>query len=195
MANFKAIIRFNQQNLGQAVNVFTFDMTPVFTDAQLLASAANWIAAIYSPLRNYMDTGCVFASGQVLEVDDAGDTIRIVGGIAPAVSGLNATEQTQLTSAFTGTARTAVPGVRGSKRFAGMSEIASIEGLLSNAALSALATAVANWLVGPIPPVGSGGARAGVISSAVAGFVPFTNSGIATNIPGTQVTRKPGRGS
>jgi len=194
--NYKVEVRFNNQNLGSAVNVFYAQDTNVTPDPDqdVLDRMETWIQNVYGSLRPLMDTGFVFASGRVLEVDNLGVLVRIIGGINPDISGLVTAQTLTLPAAGSATARTATPRVQGRKRFGGLVEGSLLDGLYDNALLTALGTALIQWLIGP----GFGIVASwlsGVISSKLENFAPFDDNGLVTNIPGTQVTRKPGRGS
>jgi hypothetical protein len=62
--------------------------------------------------------------------------------------------------------------------------------LYNNALLAAMAIATSRWIAGPANILSEGG----VWSSKASSFVPFANGGGTSNIPGTRVTRRPGRG-
>jgi len=193
MAFLRVNLRFSQQNLGSAVNVYHMEYNPTATDSQILSETTDWMEDIYSPLRSFMDAGCQFASGQVLEVNGLGETIRVIGSITPTVSGTVSGDQLALPTALSAFVRTGFPRVKGSKRFPGIGESWQSDGLFFNTLINALVQAVLAW-------AGSRGSiltllwTPGVISGQQGDFVPFEGTAVVTNIPGTQVTRKPLRG-
>jgi len=194
MADYRVNIRYNQQNLGSAVNTFVFrESIGTPSDAQLLAAATAWMERIYDPLRPFMDSGCVFASGQVVEVNNLNETVRVVGGITPDISGTASGDQLALVTAASAFARTFEPKVRGSKRFPGVVETQQADGLLANPIVAALVEAVIEWLANFVI-AGLAEGFPGVMSTTVLDFVEFAGTAVVTNIPGTQVTRKPLRG-
>jgi len=193
MSFLRVNMRFSQQSLGSAVNVYHMEYNPTASDAAILAECESWMEDIYTPLRSFMDAGCQFASGQVLEVDGLGFTIRVIGSIAPNVSGTATGDQLALPTALSAFVRTEFPKVKGSKRFPGIGETWQTDGLFVNTIINALIQAVLAW-------AGSRGSiltllwTPGVISGQQGDFVPFEGTAVVTNIPGTQVTRKPLRG-
>lgn len=193
-AIYKVTVAFNQNNLGRAMNSFTWrdNVDTFLLDSAVLAASENYINDIFGPLRPYMDTGYVFIEGQVAEIAAAdGSVVRLVGGITPTISGTAAGDMLPSVVAASGLARTEVPKVRGTKRFGGIVEAKQDNGLFDNPLLAALAGAVAEWIAGDALGLLS---SPGVWSEKQAGFVPFNGSGLVTNIPGSQVSRKPGRG-
>jgi len=192
---YKISVRFNDNNHGVAMNSFTWLETSLvpLPDAQVLERSEQWLNAIYAPLRIYMDTGYSFVEAQVDEISQAtGETVRGVGGITPTIGGQSAQDMLPAPDAGSALARTAIPRVRGQKRFGGFIEGQQTDGLLLNPLLSALAAATTQWILGAaLEPAAS----TGVWSSKTLGFVPFNGSGVVTNVPGTQVSRKPGRGA
>ena len=91
-------------------------------------------------------------------------------------------------------ARTGIPRVQGRKRLPGIVESAQFDGLFANALLNALAQAALVYILGLTgwPEISY---FPGVPSSKTASWQRFEGTGTVTNIPGTQVTRKPGRGA
>lgn len=198
-ANYQVRVRFLQQGLGVAMNVWTARNIAAIqpSDPTILADMEAWMEAIYAPLRPVMDTGCTFADADVVEVtfDEEGKVIvaRVVGTIVPTISGLGTAEQLPLVDAGSAFARTGAPRVRGNKRFPGVSEVVQAEGLFNNVLLDALASAALAWLLGPTPgPFSSW--LAGVMATSLLAFREFNGQAAVTNVPGTQVTRKPLRG-
>jgi len=200
-ANFNIRITFNAMNLGVAQNTFTFRDTFAATrpDAVLLADALNWMEAFYAPISPYLDSQMVFMGGQVDEVAFVAgklEIIRNVGTISPAISGTQNAQGTALTTALSLLAKTATPKVRGGKRLGAFTENHMVDALWTNTLLTQGVTATAVWIGGPSSvPGGSTAFEAGVMSTALQGFAKFTGQGSVTNVPGTQVTRKPLRGA
>lgn len=193
MKIYKIILTFNLNNLSTAQNSFVFSDNGIIpsTDAFVLSEAEDWITNMFDAIKSYMDAGVTLTSAVVDELNNAtGEVLRHVGSISPSASGALTGDSLPHFAAGSVFARTGVPGVRGSKRIAGISEAQSTDGLFQNGALAALATLAARWLVGPAASAFLGG----VWSSKALSFVPFVNQGGATNVPGTQVTRKIGRG-
>ena len=193
MGILRVNLRFNQQNLGSAVNVYHAQYGEPYADTALLEECTQWMEDIYTPLRQYMDAGCTFASGQVLEVDNEGTTIRVIGGITPVVSGNASGDQLTLVAAASAFARTEFPKVRGGKRFPGISEGQQQDGLFLNPLMAAMVDAVVAW-ISERGSILTELFTPGVISLQQLDFVEFAGSAVVTNIPGTQVTRKPLRG-
>jgi len=192
---YKIVVNFNGFNLSKCTNVFFMeDGALPSTDAVKIGAAENWLDAIYGAVNTWADTNYTLMDATLYEVDGAGQVVRIVGGLNPSIDGQLGGEGLSLTTAGSGSARTNIPRVRGSKRFGGIGEIVQADGLFTNAILSALAQAVLEWLLGATSTSGVN-FPGGVISTAAETFVPFNDSGLVTNIPGTQVTRKPGRGT
>lgn len=196
MPIFRVNIRFNQQNLGTAINTFTCiqEFGEILNDATLLNDMTSWMEDIYDPLLSLMDTGFQFASGQVLEMGEDGSIVRIVGSISPDISGTANSDQLALPTAASAFVRTNEPKIRGSKRFSGFCEPNQADGLFDNALLNAMALAVIAWASNR-GSVLTALYEPGVLSTSLETFVRFAGTAVITNIPGTQVTRKPGRGS
>lgn len=193
--NYKIRVQYNLAGLGVSTNVFwvqnTIGVSP--PDNLLLDALEGWVEDIYTGLAAFMSDEHTFRDGIVDEVDAAGLVIRTVGSIAPNIDGQNVNDTTALTTAGSSFVRTAVPRVKGSKRWPGLVEAGTINGLFTNQFLAAIAEATLVWLAGPGAEILLG-LVAGVISEKAGDFVPFADSGVATNVPGTQVTRKPLRG-
>lgn len=190
---YKVILTFNLNNLSTGQNSFIVRDPALipYTDGLLLPILEDWVTSMWDSLRNHMDSGCTLISGAVDEIDNAtGEVIRHVGNISPSCNGAIGGDALTHFSAGSAFARTGVPGVRGSKRIAGLSEASSVDGLWTNLLLAALGTFASRWLVGLNPD----NLEAGVWSSKVSSFVPFVPQGGVTNVPGTQVSRKIGRG-
>lgn len=193
--NYKMTIVFNAAGLGVATNVFWFQDTggspPI--DSIVLDLAQDWAEDMWEPISGLMADTFKLKEGIVDEVDALGVKIRNVGSVAPSIDGNSPGDPLALTTAGSSFVRTSTPRVQGRKRWAGFTDGTAIGGLFINAMLSALATATLEWLAGPGTVLISSFV-AGVISERIGDFVPFADSGVATNIPGTQVTRKPLRG-
>lgn len=193
---YKATLVFNANNHGVAMNSFVWKYSGLvpLTDNDAVGYTEDWLVDIFAPLRPLMDSGYALMSGVLDEIDPAtGLIVRHVGGLSPSVSGSNNADMLPAPDAGSALARTNIPRVRGMKRFGGFVEGQQTDGLFINSLVSALATATANWLLGPNN--GTTGFNSGVWSSKAADFVPFANTGMVTNVPGTQVSRKPGRGA
>ena len=190
---FKISLKFNLGNITVGMNIFHFKTyaPPPVSDGFVLASGEDWIEAIWAPIRGQIDANVQLMNGWIDEINDAtGEVVRHVGAIFPVVNGTLAGDSLPYVDTGSMFARTNVPRVRGGKSIAGISEVNTVDGLFNNAALAALASAAAQWIAGPAVPLVDGG----VWSSKVAGFVPFANGGGTTNVPGTRVSRRPGRG-
>lgn len=200
-ASFQIRVTFNYLGLGVAQNTFTFRDTSGITrpDATQVSVATAWINAIYAPLRAYMDTEYTLLSAVLDEVDfgPLGTVIvvRSLGALGVTVNGQQAGESTALTTAGSARADTAAPKVAGSKRFGGFTEVHLQNALWLNNILSALTAATAAWIAGPTGATGTSLYLAGVMSLAGQVFRQFVGTGSVTNVPGTQVTRKPLRGA
>lgn len=190
----KITLVFNNANRGVAVNSFVWNNNdPIAADSVILSRSEQWMQAIFTPLRAHMSNQYTLSSGQVDEINPAdGKVLRHIGNINPSVSGTSGLEMLPTVDAASALARTNVPKVRGTKRFGGLTEATQVNGLFLNPLVSALATAAAEWLAGTGLSLID---QPGVWSSKESGFVPFANSGAVTNVPGTQVSRKPGRGA
>lgn len=182
--------------LGVLQNTFAIEYSGAIApaDSGILTNMTTWMNRIYgnSSLRDYYADNITLKECVVTEHDVAGVLLRIVGGISPTVSGNSNVDSSALTTTMTGSGKTNQPKVRGSKRFPTPIDSVVVDGLLLNAAVGALAQATANWIA-----PGLGGVfpwYSGVFSEAVGHFVRFNGIGVVRNIPGTQVTRKPGRG-
>lgn len=194
-AQYSINVSFNAGNVGKAYNVFYMEWNTIGSppDSLVLSTALQWVNRVYSALRPVMSQSYVHAGTRVDEVDDLGVVVRHIGTISPTVNGTAVADANSGPTAMSGLARTAIPKVRGSKRFPGVTEVGVSGQLLTNVAASALAQAVADWLA--VDNTGTSFWRPGVMSSLMSSFVPFSNSGMVTNVPGTQVTRKPFRGA
>ena len=195
---YKATVRWNNGSLGKIQNTFSFRHNAVVQDSDttLLANTMAWITGIIvtSGLRIVAHTSITFSDGSLDQVDATGNVIRHVGGFGDAtLSGQSSGESMPRPVAMSGTARTNTPKVRGGKRFFPPVEGAVAEGLLINTAMSYLVAAVSRWLAG-YTVLGVPRYVSGVFSERTGGFVPFNGTGLVYNVPGTQVTRKPGRG-
>ncbi len=190
----RTTVTLNRGNQGVAMNTFCHTTgagspTWAVTSAVLLVYLNN----IYSPLRSVMNVGMTLISCTVESINPNGTVIGALGSIAPTVNGLSNTDMNSGPTSMTIGAKTVVPRVRGNKRFAGANQDVIVGQLFQNPTVVLLAQAAAAF----ITPYVSGGVTftPGVISVKEGGFVPFSLSGaVAKNIPGTQVTRKPGRG-
>jgi len=194
-AVYSVNVKFNAGNTGVAHNVFYFQYTNLGqpTDAGVLSAASSWVARIYAPLRDIMSTAYVGQGVRVDLLDADGHVDRHIGTVNPVVSGNSGNDANSGPTAMSGLARTAIPRVRGSKRFPGIIDTQVVGQLLINNAVGRLAQAVGEWLVADTTfPVGY---QAGVWSTRENMFIPFGASGMVTNVPGTQVTRKPFRGA
>lgn len=189
----KITLKFNLNNLSVGMNSFFFrDSVDIGSDAGYLAAADTWMDDFWAPLRPVMDSGVVLMSASVDEIVAAtGHIDRHIGGITPVVNGTNNSSALPQIVAGSMFARTDVPKVRGGKRIAGFHAGGSVEGLFTNTVLTALAAAATVWIDGP---AGYATFNPGVWSSKVSGFVDFIPQAGVTNIPGSQVTRKIGRG-
>jgi len=189
---YKISLLFNLANVSKGMNTFVFDeSTGIATDAAILSLSEDWMSAIWLSLRPFMDSGVQLISGVVDElVPSTGDILRHVGTIGPTVNGTVAGDSLPHVDTGSCFARTNVPRVRGGKSFGGFVESTQTDGLFSNPLTAGLAAAVSQWLNGPA----SAFMRPGVWSSKMSGFVPFVDQGGTTNVPGTRVTRRPGRG-
>lgn len=193
MPIYKVDIRFNNQGLGSAQNVFWFESGAAAGEHSFILSAAtSWIQTIYGPLRPFMDTGCSFASGRVLRVAEDGEVLEVIGSITPVIGGTNNSEGLALPTAGSSFARTNNAKVKGSKRWPGFVEGTQVDGLFTNAIVAAMAQAVAEWIGSFLIALFQ--ATPGVLSTSEVTFLPFSGTGVVTNVPGTQVTRKPLRG-
>jgi hypothetical protein len=192
---YRVDMKFNLANTGSAINNYVFrcsDGIPPL-DILVLATAEAWMEKIYSPMRALMHTSTQLASARVVQIDATGTTIREVGGISPAVNGTDTGDNLPAPVAASITARTNTSRVRGGKRFPPFSENESVNGFWINAVVQALVQVALAYL--GVPDVFFDNYQAGVISSKTGGFVEFNNKALVSNVPGTQVTRKPGRGS
>lgn len=192
-STYKIRVMFNLANVSKGINTFVWQANSILppTDSQVLSESLDWITAIYAPIRPLMDSNVTVMSCFVDElVESTGKVLRHVGSISPAVNGSLAQNALPFIDTGSAFARTNIPKVRGLKSFLGFTILHMVDGLYTNPLLSALTAATVAWLNGPSLSV----ARAGVWSSKVNDFVPFINQGGTTNIPGSRVTRKPGRG-
>jgi len=195
-AIYKVNVRFNLFSLGSAVNVFYCRQSTgtLSGDSTVLAALEDWITAILTPAATITKSTVTLAGAQVLQVNAAGVTQRIVGNITPTWSPAGTGDSLALPTAGSLFARTNTPKVRGAKRVPAFTEGYQSDGLFNNTVVTVLAGYALAWLLGPAG-FGLPESVAGVVSSAVVDFVPFNGTGAATNIPGTQTTRKPLRGS
>lgn len=190
---YKLALKFNLANITVGMNVFYMSVQDSFPggDAALLALAEDWMDLVWAPMRNFMDSGVSLMVATLYELTEAtGEVARVVGTFSPVVNGNIAGDVLPFVDTGSCFARTGIPKVRGGKSFAGFSEASVIDGLFTNLALAALASATAAWLNGPPSLLAEGG----VWSSKMLGFVPFVNGGGTSNVPGTRVSRRPGRG-
>jgi hypothetical protein len=192
---FRIDVKFSLGASGAAINNYVMRYTDPLPalDTAVLSTATTWMEKIYEPIKQYMDTNTVLASARVVEIDANGQTIREVGGISPGISGTSVADSLPAPVAPSITARTNTSRVRGGKRFPPFNEAASTEGFWINAIVNALVQVALAYL--GVPDVFFDTWQAGVISSKVGGFVPFNGKALVSNVPGTQVTRKPGRGA
>jgi len=194
MAIYKVEVKFNQQNLGSALNVYWFQIEGTQpTNTQIKAGVTNWIESIYAPLVPTMDAGCTFSSCRITVVDTDGNTIGEVGDITCDISGSQSGHQLTLVAAASAFARTLVGKIQGRKRFPGISEDRNTDGLFDNVLLNALAQAALEWVA--TFAISTFFGHPGVLSLSTGTFKQFTGTAVITNVPGTQVTRKPLRGS
>jgi len=193
--NYKMTVVFNAAGLGVSTNVFWFqdqDSSPPI-DSLVLGLASDWAEAMWEPISGFMADSFKLKEAIVDEVDSQGAKIRNVGSIDPAIDGNSPGDPLALTTAGSSFVRTSTPRVQGRKRWPGFHEGTTAGGLFINNLLSALAAATLEWLGGPGTIIFASFVS-GVISKRIGDFVPFADSGVATSVPGTQVTRKPLRG-
>lgn len=191
---YKISVTLNAGGRGKAVNVFYARNVAATqpSDAVVIATLTGWVGSIFSALRPWISNTYTHMETLVQAIDNNGTVIRNVGTGTAAVAGTAVGDPSAGTTAMSMMARTNVPKVRGSKRIAGLIDSGVVGQLLTNAALAALASAVSQWVLGP----GAGSQFfPGVHSTTLPGFVNFSGVGVVTNVPGTQVTRKPGRGA
>jgi hypothetical protein len=189
----KVSLKFNLANISVGMNTFYATVADSYPgdDAALLLILEDWIENIWSPIRGTIDTGVTLMNGWVDEIfNPTGEVLAHIGVINPTVNGSLGGDSLPYVDTGSMFARTNIPRVRGGKSIAGMSETNTVDGLFNNPALAGLAAACAAWIAGP-PSLFMDG---GVWSSKVGGFVPFSNGGGVTNVPGTRVSRRPGRG-
>lgn len=193
--NYKMTIVYNAASLGVATNIFWFQHVGGSPDPDdtVLSLAKDWAEDIYGDLTQFMALAFKLKEGVIDEVDTQGVKVRTVGSIDPDISGISSGDPLTLPAAGSTFARTSVPRVMGRKRWPGFHEGTTAGALFINNLVSGLATATLEWLAGPATIIFSEYV-AGVISKRIGDFVPFADSGVATNVPGTQVTRKPLRG-
>lgn len=186
---------FSQQGLGIAQNIYWLQNDTLLppTDSQLLDAAVDYMEAIYAPLLPHLaDT--LTSRGVVMdEVGTDGKVIRTIGSRSTAINGESDNDPLALTTAGSGFVRTNAPKARGGKRFPGIREAGTIQGLFTNTVVTALAAAVLEWLTGDGIPILLD-LVTGILSITRSEFIPFSDSAVVTNVPGTQVTRKPLRG-
>lgn len=201
MANkyYKVTLGWSVSGLGREYNTFAFrEMRPTTdTDANILTDLTAYLTSVYqtSGLRNVMHTSRVFYSGVCWECSASGGTIRQVGTLGSAnLSGQSSGDAEPGPVALSVTARTNTPDVRGGKRFPGVVDGGIVGGLLTNGVMSILVAAATRYIT-PYTVLGVVWYQPGVFSSKTGAFVPFNNQALVTNIPGTQVTRKPLRGN
>lgn len=194
MAYYKIIVTFNNHNLGKAVNVFHFrNASGGPTDNQLRDVASGYIEDFYGTMTALLDGNLVFMDAQLVEVDLADEVVRVLGSLTPTITPSGSGDMLSLTTAGSIFARTSLAKARGSKRIPGIRENQLLGALFDNAILNAMVNAalvyisdrgsVLTWIFRP-----------GVISVVNAAWADFSGTAVVTNIPGTQVTRKVGRG-
>lgn len=191
---YKVRVQHRLGALGVLQSTFAITYTGVLAlpDSSVLTNMTTWLTRIYntSGLMNVVANDIVFQSADVTEHTLAGALIRLVGNVNPTINGIATGDTSALTTAMSAVLKTNEPRVMGKKRFPSPVEGALVDGLITNSVMAALAAAAANWMA---PGFGASW-LSGVFSSKVGTFVPFNGSGTVKNIPGTQVTRKPGRG-
>jgi len=176
------------------------------SDFVVLSDLTDWIEAIHAFYNNLVDTNVslgecpvdiVHLEG-VYNSDPELNTSKIVidrnvGTIVPNFAPTQTTDQYATFVTGVGTAKTAIPKVRGRKSWGALSEAIMGEAVMNGTGLARLASMVLAWLVGP--PGNPLSYDTGVLSHSEADFVPFNGSGSATNNPGTAIRRRIGRGS
>lgn len=192
-STYKIRVMFNLANVSKGINTFVWhsSLGVAPSDSVILSESNDWVTAMYAPLRPLMDSNVTMMSAFVDELNQStGKVLRHVGSISPAVNGTLSQSALPMIDTGSSFARTNVPKVRGLKSWMGFTILHMSDGLFTNPLLSALAAATVAWLNGPALAF----TESGVWSSKVGAFVPFINQGGATNVPGSRVTRKPGRG-
>lgn len=192
---YQVTVVLNNGSVGQMLNKFTCHnaAATVPVDSVVLSHMTQWINNIFATLRPFLGVDVTHSSSWVSEMNANGTVARLVGFITPTVSGTGGADGEPGQVALSMSPRTAVPKVRGGKRFSGVVENSIVAKLFVNSALSAGAAAFAYWASGVAFP-GVATYVAGVLSSKVGGFVPFAGGGTLKNVPGTQTTRKALRG-
>lgn len=201
MANrfYRATLTWNLGALGVAQNTYHFrhDALTADSDTVLRANVMAWMTGIYvtSGLRNVMHTSIQFASGQLDEVTQTGDLVRHIGGFGDAtLSGQSGGDTEPGIVSMSVSGRTNTPKVKMGKRFPPPVDGGVLSSLFINSVLSFMVAATVRWLTG-YTVLGVPRYVAGVISTKTGGFVDNNGTGLVYNIPGSQVTRKPGRGA
>jgi len=191
---YKITVVQNAGGRGQVVNVFyTRNVNATQpSDAVVLSSCLGWVGSIFSALRPFIHNSYTHMNTIVQAINNDGTILREIGSGTSAVTGTGGGDPSAGTTAMSMFARTIRPGSRGSKRIAGLIDSSVVLQLIPNAALGAMTQAVAQWMLGP---GAASGFLSGVHSTTLPGFVNLTGVGVVTNVPGTQVTRKPGRGA
>lgn len=200
MANryYRATLTWNLSSHGVAQNTYHFrhDALSADSDSLLRANVMAWMTGVYvtSGLRNVMHTSTQFSNGQLDEVTAQGNLVRHIGGFGDAsLSGQSSGDSEPGIVAMSATGRTNEPRVKMGKRWPPCVDSGVIDGLYLNNVLTYMVAATTRWLSG-YTVLGVPRYIAGTPSSRTGGWVDSNLTGLVWNIPGSQVTRKIGRG-
>lgn len=177
-------------------------------DADAIDDMETWIETLFGEIEPSLDSSVIEQEAQVDLVEVVGvynpdpevntakvSVVRPMGFFNGFFTGGNAGEEMPGVVTATIIPQTNVARVRARKSFSGWAEGQITEGLFTNTTLSRLAACGARWVMGP---TGAGAPRdwgGGTLSLRLGIFAGFTGTFTVTNIPGTMVTRKIGRGA
>lgn len=178
-------------------------------DSTVLAELEDWIEAVFGSINGKVDAGVSFGdcSVDVVEVTGVYDpdpalntakvtVVRPVGFITPGIANGATGEEYSGVDTITIIPATNVSKTRARKSLSGFTEAFVDQQLLINALLSDAIFFGVQWVLGPsgLPGIVSEW-LAGTLSLRLDLFAAFTGTFTITNVPGTQVTRKIGRGA
>jgi hypothetical protein len=177
-------------------------------DAQVLADMDDWLDILFDQIEPSMDNQVIEQEAQVDVVEVQGvynpdpeintahvAVVRPVGFINGFYVGGAVGEE--YSGVMTGaiTPATNVARTRARKSISGFTETNVIQGLFDNALFTRLINFGAFWVSGPTSAGVANDWGAGTLSLRLGIFAGFTGSFTVTNVPGTMVTRKIGRGA
>lgn len=192
----RVALHYSLKGASDVMNVFHFQYQGAGdTDASVLADVETWLVdewgADWANLTSD-DANMLYADLDIIST--LGTVVRNLGiATTPLIGGVAADEASVATSYFL-LADTGFPTSRGKKYVPGVHDLAVVNGVITITHLALMVLLLSTWLTAVTTPL-SGTLVPGLLSLTRAEFLPFTGSGLATDVPAYQRRRKPNVGS